>query len=75
MLIFLLDAFRFDPLSKGFFVLWNNNVKAQDTQLTKPSMGFFFSTIKSPNKFFSKFNGKTYKDKGDYEDDKTNIHE
>jgi hypothetical protein len=38
-------------------------------------MGFFFSTIKSLNKKISKFNGKTYKDKGDYEDDKTNIHE
>ncbi len=53
MLNFLLNAFkcRFDPLSKGFFVLWNNNVKGQDTQLTKPSMGFFFSTIKNLNNY------------------------
>jgi hypothetical protein len=55
MLIFLLDVkYCFDPLSKGFFVLWNNNVKGLDTQLTKPSMGFFFSTIKNPNNFFFK---------------------
>ncbi len=54
MLIFLVDVFKchFDPLSKGFFVLWNMDVKGQDTQLTKPSMGFFFSTIKNPNNFF-----------------------